>query len=140
MRGINVGCEAYILRDGKLLLGKRGRVDGEGTWGLPGGHLDFMERADEGLIRELEEETGIKVSASAIILLALTDDLRPNRNEHYLHITFKVDIGSQQPKLLEPDKCSEWAWFDPDSLPEIFPFQAKIFDTIRTGSTYAKTG
>ncbi len=47
---IQVGCEAYILRNGKLLLGKRGKVAGEGTWALPGGHLEYMERANEGII------------------------------------------------------------------------------------------
>lgn len=53
---IKIGCEAYITRKGKLLLGLRKNTFGAGTWALPGGHLEFLERADECLSRELKEE------------------------------------------------------------------------------------
>ncbi len=53
-----IGCEAYIVKNGQIFLGKRGNVYGSGTWALPGGHLEHMERADECLARELKEEMG----------------------------------------------------------------------------------
>ncbi len=134
---IKIGCEAYIIRDGKLLLGKRGNVYGSGTWALPGGHLELMERADECIVRELKEEMGLTVDAAQITLLALSDDLQPENNIHYLHITFSVDIGSEEPEILEPEACQEWRWFPVDSIPEnIFPPHVKIFDTVRSKNTY----
>lgn len=51
------GNEFLVLK-GRLSMGK---------WGLPGGGLHRDETAVNGLIREVREETGIKVSASQIL-------------------------------------------------------------------------
>lgn len=135
-----VGCEGFIVRDTKVLLLKRGKVDGEGTWSLPGGHLDYMERIDEGLIRELKEELNLDISPDDITLIAVTDDLRPQLDQHYLHMTFRVSIGDQEPECMEPDKCSELRWFPVDSMPEnVFPFHAKIFATLKAKKLYLPT-
>ena len=132
-----IGCEAWIIRDDKILLLKRGDGDYKGTWSLPGGHLEFLERIDEAIIRELKEELDIEITPNNVELIAVTDDLRPQLGQHYLHATFKVAIGDQEPKCNEPDKCSELRWFPVDKLPEnIFPFQAKIFNTIKTKGSY----
>lgn len=134
---IKIGCEAYIVRNNTLLMGKRGNVYGSGTWALPGGHLEFMERANECIVRELKEEMNLTINPSEITLLALCDDLQPANNVHYLHITFRVDIGSHEPELSEPDACAEWRWFPLDALPEeIFPPHRKIFQTIASQGTY----
>lgn len=135
-----IGCEAYIIRNNQLLMGLRGRVHGEGTWALPGGHMKYQERADTCLIRELSEEMGLAVDQSALKLLAVTDDLEPVAGSHYVHLTFAVDIGTDQPKLLEPEACDEWRWFDIEKLPSnIYPPHAKILATIASGQTYKIT-
>jgi 8-oxo-dGTP diphosphatase len=132
-----IGCEAFIVRDDKVLLLKRGNVDGEGTWSLPGGHLDFMERIDDGLIRELEEELDIIISPKDLTLIAVTDDLRPQLDQHYVHMTFRIDIGDQEPKCMEPDRCAEFKWFPVKDMPEnVFPFHAKIFNTLKAKTLY----
>ena len=135
---VKIGCEAYITRDNKLLLGKRGqKIFGAGTWALPGGHLEFLERADECIIRELEEELGCTVGVEDLKLLSLVDDLRHSQSSHYVHITFAVDISLQEPSLMEPEACEEWRWFPLDELPKnIFPPHQKIFDKIKTKQTY----
>jgi 8-oxo-dGTP diphosphatase len=135
-----IGCEAWIVRDGKVLLMKRGpRAKGpyEGTWALPGGHLKLLERVDEAIIRELKEELDLEVAPTDVQPMAITDDLRPHLDEHYLHITFRVDIGSQEPTSRELDKCPELGWFSVDDLPDnTFPFHTKIFDTLKTKKLY----
>jgi ADP-ribose pyrophosphatase YjhB (NUDIX family) len=137
MKYAKIGCEAWITRDDKVLLLKRGNGEHAGTWSLPGGHLEFLERMDLGIIRELKEELDIDVVTENVQPIAITDDLRKERGEHYVHITFKVDIGEQAPKCNEPDKCSEIKWFPVDNLPKnIFPFQAKIFDTLKAKRVY----
>jgi 8-oxo-dGTP diphosphatase len=135
---IEVGCEAYIVRAGRLLLGLRGKKKyGPGTWGLPGGRFELMEHADEAITRELAEELGLKVRPQDLTLLALTDDPNPQAGTHHLHITFKVNIGSQEPVNAEPDECDRIAWFPLDQLPEpLFPPHTKIFATIKSGRTY----
>lgn len=132
-----IGCEAYIVRNGKLLLGKRGNVFGKGTWALPGGHLEYLERADQCIIRELQEEMGLDLPPTAVKLLALTDDLEPKSGSHQVHITFAVDIGGQEPQLLEPEACDEWRWFPLAQLPSnFFPPHTKILRTIASGAVY----
>lgn len=132
-----IGCEAYIVKNGQIFLGKRGNVYGSGTWALPGGHLEHMERADECLARELKEEMGVTVDPATFELLALTDDLQPENNVHYIHITFKVDIGDQIPEICEPEMCEEWRWFALEAIPEnIFAPHQKIFKTVASKNCY----
>lgn len=44
----------------EVLLIERGNYPFEGMWALPGGFLDMDETLEQGVIRELEEETGLK--------------------------------------------------------------------------------
>ena len=138
-----IGCEAYIIRNNQVLLGKRGKkAKGPwyGTWALPGGHLHFLERADDCIIRELQEELGVQVTPEDVALIAVTDDLRPDTNEHYIHLTFRVTIKDQEPRRNEPDMCEEWRWFSSSDLPEnIFPFQRKVFETLKSERVYLAT-
>jgi 8-oxo-dGTP diphosphatase len=56
-----VGIGAAIIKEGKVLLGKRIAKHGSGTWCFPGGHLDFMESFEECARRETREEAGIEI-------------------------------------------------------------------------------
>ena len=110
---------------------------GSGTWALPGGHLEHMERADECLIRELWEEMGIMLEPTQLTLLAISDDLQPENDIHYVHVTFSVDIADKEPELREPGACEEWRWFSLDAMPKnIFPPHIKIFETIKSKKIY----
>ncbi len=124
-----VGVNIFVVKDGKLLLGKRKNVYGAGTWGLPGGHLEFGEKMEKAAARELKEETGIK--AKKLTFLNLINDLHDD--QHYLQIGFLVQgVENIEPILKEPDKTEEWKWFDLDNLPEeIFPSHIKQIQAFR---------
>jgi 8-oxo-dGTP diphosphatase len=143
MKNVRIGCEAYILQNDMLLLGKRANVYGAGTWALVGGHLEFMERADQCLARELQEEMGVTLDPSTFSLLALTDDLQPENDIHYIHITYRVQLVGFDPEkqmvppICEPDSCEEWRWFPVNQLPEnIFAPHKKILETIAANQIY----
>jgi len=137
-RTASIGCEAYIVRDGQLLLGLRKAVFGAGTWALPGGHLEFMERADYTIARELREETGLRVDPAHAKLLAVTDSPSPDpgRQTHYIHLTFGFDVGHQDAQLLEPEACAEWRWWPINQLPKLFPPHADIIANIQERLPY----
>lgn len=111
----NTGVNIFVLRDDELLLGKRKNVYGEGCWGLPGGHLECKEKMEEAAQRELKEETGLE--ATEFEFLNLVNDIR--QDEHYIQVGFLAkDVSDDEPRLIEPDRCEEWKWFDLDSLPD----------------------
>lgn len=58
---IFVTTDAVVIQDGHVLMVKRGASPGKGLWALPGGFLNQNERIEDGAIRELIEETKIKV-------------------------------------------------------------------------------
>lgn len=58
--------DAVVLCGGHVLLIKRKSAPGRGLWALPGGFLNENERFTDGTIRELREETGLKISARVL--------------------------------------------------------------------------
>ena len=53
-----VGLAVIVMKDSKVLLGKRKNSHGEGKWAFPGGHVEKFEELSDTAMRELEEETG----------------------------------------------------------------------------------
>jgi len=113
----HVGANVFVVRNNRVLLGKRKNVYGAGSWGLPGGHLEFKENMKEAARRELKEETDLK--ADSFEFVNLINDNRQDHH-HYLQVGFLAEgVGENiEPKLMEPDRCEEWRWFDLDDLPE----------------------
>jgi ADP-ribose pyrophosphatase YjhB (NUDIX family) len=59
---------AFILNNkGELLVAKRAKEPAQGTLDLPGGFVDNEENAEEGMAREIKEETGLDVSPSDLV-------------------------------------------------------------------------
>jgi len=56
-----VTVDAIVVQSGHVLLIQRDAAPGEGLWAMPGGFLDQKERIIDGVIRELREETKLKV-------------------------------------------------------------------------------
>jgi ADP-ribose pyrophosphatase YjhB (NUDIX family) len=50
---------AVVVRDGELLLVRRGRGAGQGMWSIPGGRVELGETLTGAVGRELAEETGV---------------------------------------------------------------------------------
>ena len=111
---IKIGVNVFLIRDNKILFGRRIGKTGYSTWCLPGGHLEYGESTVSGAKRELEEETGIKVQE--LEFLHIIND--PHEDRHYIHINFLVKDFEGEPKVMEPDKFSEWKWFAPHALPD----------------------
>jgi 8-oxo-dGTP diphosphatase len=62
-----VGVGGVIIRDGRALLIRRGSEPLKGEWSIPGGILEVGETLIEGVMRELLEETGLKVKVLELI-------------------------------------------------------------------------
>ncbi len=119
-----VGVGIMILRDSKVLLGKRhsdpkkagSALHGEGTWTMPGGKLDFQEELEECAFRETFEETGIKINKNTLEVISLTNNIV--EDAHFVTIGFLCRDFDGEPKIMEPDEIVEWEWFFLDKLPQ----------------------
>lgn len=127
-----VGVGAVVLKEGKVLLGKRKGAHGEGLWATPGGHLEFGETPEECACRELLEETGLK---------AISWRLGPwvnnviDQTKHYVTLFVFIDQTEGDVELLEPDKCEGWEWFDLEALPPLlFPTIDSLIEKINLQS------
>jgi len=111
---VGVGIGVMILKDGKVLLHKRKNIRGDGMWALPGGHLEVNEGFDDCAKREINEELGIDIKPIKVI--TVSNDIA--YGVHYVTIGIMAEIISGEPKIMEPDKCSEIKWFEFNKLPE----------------------
>lgn len=115
-KNVRVGVGVVILRDNKLLLGKRIGAHGAETWATPGGHLELGESIEECAKREVLEETGLEVSN--VQHLAFTNDIFSQEDKHYVTLFVVASYDEGEAEIKEPNKCLEWKWCDLDSLPQ----------------------
>jgi len=115
MNNPRVGIGVFVFKDGKFLTGKRRGSHGDGSWSVPGGHLEFGETPEQTAIREVAEETGLEIEN--IRFGAFTNDVFPDEGKHYLTIWMLSDWKSGEATILEPDKFVEQKWADFDTLP-----------------------
>ncbi len=64
---IRIGVGAVVFRDEEVLLVKRGKPPFKGEWSIPGGGLEFGERLEDAVRREVREETGIEITVSGLV-------------------------------------------------------------------------
>jgi ADP-ribose pyrophosphatase YjhB (NUDIX family) len=64
-----VGVGAVAVKEGQVLLIRRGHEPMKGHWSLPGGLLELGESLTDGVTREMREETGLAVQPVELIEL-----------------------------------------------------------------------
>jgi mutator protein MutT len=108
---IGVGVGAAIIRDGKILLSKRGeKAQNEaGKWEIPGGAVEFGETMEQALNREMKEELGVEIGI--VELLGVFDHIIPEEKQHWVSPTFICRIMRGEPENLEIEKADEIGWF-----------------------------
>lgn len=111
-----VGVAVMIVQNYMVLLGKRKMSHGDGTWALPGGHLEFNETIEDCAKREVFEETGLLIKD--VRYAAFTNDIFRDEKKHYVTLFVVSEHCHGTPELKEPDKCEGWKWFSWRMLPE----------------------
>lgn len=142
-----VGFGVMMLKDGKVLLGKRhedpekadSELSGEGTWTMPGGKLHFQESFEQGAKREVKEETGIELKNTRVI--CVNNDM--TENAHFITVGLLAihEEGDFEgwAKVMEPDEIVEWNWFGSNELPEKIYFpSAKVLENYKQKRFYTR--
>jgi len=117
---VRVGCTIIVVRDGKLLFGERGEAceTGKDLYACPGGRMDYGETPEDGILRELFEETTLIGKKENLKFLRYCNEFFPESGKHYVGLVFMISEFEGEPIVTEPDKCKGWEWFSPDDLPD----------------------
>ncbi len=116
----HVVMDAIIEKDGKILLVRRAsHLTEGGKLALPGGFLNREETAEQGVLRELQEETGWE---GKIVSLFQVNTSPKRRNEDRQNVVF-VFLIEPIKEVGKPDaEASEVVWMALDDLPPIESF------------------
>ena len=110
--------DGLILEKNKILLVKRAIYPFSGYWGLPGGHVDYGERLEEALKREMKEELGIKVKIKKLI--GVYSD--PKRDPRYHTVSVVYYCQKNKGKIKLNYESSEFKFFSLKNLPKKIGF------------------
>lgn len=112
-----VGVGAVVLDEqDRIVLQLRNKPPEVDHWSIPGGKVEFMEKLEDAIIRELKEELGIDVIVED--LLRVTDHIVPEENAHWVSPAFLVRVVKGQAENMEPDATRQVKWFPLTELPE----------------------
>lgn len=112
---IFVTVDAVVVQSGHILLVQRDAAPGEGLWAMPGGFLEQNEYIEDGVLRELKEETKIKVAPAMLrgcIKQSKVFD-RPDRSARGRTIThaFLIELpAGPLPTVKGSDDARKAAW------------------------------
>jgi ADP-ribose pyrophosphatase YjhB (NUDIX family) len=111
-----VGVDAAVFRDGRLLLIKRYDI---GLWAVPGGMVEVGETLTRAALRELREETGLKGKVTGLFGIFDSRIWKSRLKSQLYHVIFKVDALRGRPVVT--DEAIDWGFFEAGKLPELAP-------------------
>jgi mutator protein MutT len=121
----------------EVLLVRRGKEPGKGSWGIPGGAVELGERLKDAVKRELMEETGITVDP--LELITIVDRVYPDDEGrvrfHYIIVEYLCQAADVKPKA--SDDVDRALWVSHEEAKE-YPLPAITHEVIKTGRTMFK--
>ncbi len=132
---VNVRAVAIIVNNGAILFQKR---ETDPVWALPGGKVAILEKGEETINRELEEEIGEKVEVSN--LFDVKENFFEYNNEKFHEYMFmylaklKNDSKLKNSKYfdgVEKQKHLKYAWFNSNELNSNNIVPVEIIDILK---------
>lgn len=107
-----------LTPDGRVLLIERDWPPYEGEWALPGGHVDVGETGLVAAVRELAEETGVRVAPDHLRQIGVWDE--PNRDPRGRYVTVAwVAVVPDNTRIVAGDDARRARWWPLDGLPPL---------------------
>jgi bifunctional NMN adenylyltransferase/nudix hydrolase len=127
-----VTADALVIKSGHVLMIRRGHNPGKGCYALPGGFLNQGEYINQAIIRELKEETKIKVSKEDLEdamaknpVVVFDHPKRSKRGRTITHVGL-IDLGiGALPEIKAADDAAEAFWIP---LGMIYKMSDKMFE------------
>ncbi|MFB6961391.1 NUDIX domain-containing protein [Streptomyces sp. NPDC056309] len=138
-----IGVHLYLERsDGTVLLGLRhpNSAFALSTWHVLAGHCE-QENAIACLIREAREEAGLHIERQDVELVHVVHHIDKAGDRPRMGLFFRARSWSGEPELREPDKCTQWRFWDPAALPDdLVSYTRVAIEKIQNGELYSETG
>lgn len=134
LRLMGLTADVFVVRDGKILLLKRQGGVGSGSWYVPGGVVDRGEQPVDGAIREVLEETGLRIATPHLLR---TWSWQAQNSRDAYHVAYAVQAPAGEVVL--SDEHSAHRWITPEEyaaqmapgIEERFPVFASWFPRVR---------
>ncbi|MGH3471310.1 MAG: NUDIX hydrolase [Nocardioidaceae bacterium] len=132
---------AYVVlrRDDQILLQlRRGTGYMDGYWATAAaGHVETDESVVAAALREAREEIGVDIAPAALIPLTAMHRTAGNHQaiDERVDFFFSCLQWAGEPRLVEPEKAADLAWFDLAGLPEnVVAHERFVFERLRDDS------
>jgi 8-oxo-dGTP diphosphatase len=110
-----ITVDGIITRKQKVLLIMRKNKPFQGFYAFPGGFVEYKEPVEVAVLREVEEETGLKTRIQNLIGVYSAPDRDPRG--HTISVIYELDITGGRVKAGSDAKSIKW--FNFDNLPEL---------------------
>lgn len=124
---VRAGAAALVEdSSGKILIAKRATYP-EGIWVLPGGGINFGERAEDAVVREIEEETGLEIKP--VELIKVYEMILPRLSVHRIIFFYRAKLvgGVAKPST----DIADIRWLKPNEIALLDNLGDTVLDVLK---------
>lgn len=102
---------AFIVNDNdEMLVVRRAKEPAKGTLDLPGGFVDMGETVEEGMVREIKEETGLDITNIQYLFSSPNVYVYSGMGVHTLDMDYLARVHGSVPAIKAADDAAEALW------------------------------
>ncbi len=122
----SITADGILIKNQQILLVKRKNQPFKGKWALPGGFVEYEEKTEDTVIREVLEETGLKTKINQLAGVYSDPDRDPRG--HTITVAYILDIIGGE--LVAGDDASDVKFFNVKELPDLSFDHSKIINEV----------
>ena len=123
--GYNVGVGGAVVQEGRLLLVRRASRRGRGNWQIPGGFVEQNETMELAVVREVEEEAGVKATVQGVLGIRNRYD-EEGGNSLYVVMLLSPQSGEPIPDMKEVDRAEYFSLDEILALEQVPPINLEV--------------
>jgi ADP-ribose pyrophosphatase YjhB (NUDIX family) len=106
-----VGVGGVVVQNGRVVLVRRAKAPRMGEWSIPGGMLELGETLRDGVAREIEEETGLRVKSEEVLDVfdSIVTDSGGKTQYHYVLVDYLCSVTGGELRAASDVSEARWA-------------------------------